>query len=169
MNEAVLQRVADRQEITDLIYRFCKLVDAGGDELSRIGPEIFTEDGIDDHSDGAIPKTVQHGRQEINTFYARRRGQAPGVRMHCATNIMIDLDGDTARASWYAIAWHWSGTAPGTRPERPANVVALEPVESELRRTPAGWRVSRQAIHFRGVGVGAISNPAGVDNGAGSH
>lgn len=90
-----LQKVADRQEITENLYRYCRSVDRLDIEL---GHSIWSENSVADYGD----------------FY---QGDGPGVidlickqhsymlyHTHQISNVIIELDGDTAGSESYVMA-----------------------------------------------------------------
>jgi hypothetical protein len=93
---AVLQALADRQAITDLIYRYCRSVDRLDIAL---GHSIWHADGIADY--GA---TVYQGdgRGVIDHICAQHRHTLH--HSHQVSNILIDLDGDRAGSESYVTA-----------------------------------------------------------------
>lgn len=95
MNIEQLQKVADRQEITEILYRYCRSVDRLDMPL---GHSIWNKNSIADYGD----------------FY---QGDGPGVidlickqhsymlyHTHQISNIIIELDGDTAGSEAYVTA-----------------------------------------------------------------
>lgn len=90
------QALADRQAITDLIYRYCRAVDRLDVPLGHsiwnagshadYGPDVYQGDGP-----GAIDL--------ICAQHARTLGHS-----HQVTNILIDLDGDRAGSESYCTA-----------------------------------------------------------------
>ncbi len=93
---AVLQAVVDRQTITDLIYRYCRAMD---------------------RMDAALGYTVWHENSEVDYGPAIYRGGGRGfidwvcaqhapliAHSHQVTNIIIELDGDTAGSESYVTA-----------------------------------------------------------------
>lgn len=91
----ILQTVADRQEITDLLYRYCRSVDRIDPEL---GHSIWHVDAVADYGDfycgdgpGLIDLIcVQHQ----HTLY----------HSHQMSNVIIELDGDRAGSESYITA-----------------------------------------------------------------
>jgi hypothetical protein len=100
MNEADIRAldrtVADRQQITDLIYRYCRSVDRLDIAL---GHSIWHEDGVADYG-----KDVYQGdgRGVIDHICAQHRHTLH--HSHQVTNIIIDLDGDRAGSESYVMA-----------------------------------------------------------------
>jgi hypothetical protein len=67
---------------------------------------------------------------------------------HMATDVLTDVDGDLATASWNALMVHVHREA--TLRQRGADANPVFTVggyyDAELRRTPGGWRFSRMSI-----------------------
>ena len=126
----------DRFAIQDLLHLYAHLADTR--QLARIAGEVFTADAVCDYG------AVLTGRDQIHRFFTG----FPGVvaTSHNISNILIEGDGDRARAQCHVLAWHVF--------DRPADPAVLEGpreeltmmggYEDELVRTAAGWR-----IHYR--------------------
>jgi hypothetical protein len=91
-----LQEIGDRQEITDLIYRYCRSVDRLDVPLGR---SIWHEDAIADYGE-----TVYQGdgRGVIDLICANHRKALH--HSHQVSNILIELDGDRAASESYVTA-----------------------------------------------------------------
>ncbi|MFT3929465.1 MAG: nuclear transport factor 2 family protein [Spongiibacteraceae bacterium] len=90
-----LQAIADRQAITDLIYRYCRAMDRIDHEL---GYSIWHDDGIADygsHYQGSGRGFIDH----VCAQHAQLLGHS-----HQMTNIIIELDGDRASSESYVTA-----------------------------------------------------------------
>jgi hypothetical protein len=97
MNEAETLRVlADRQEITDLIFRYCRSVDRLDVTL---GHSIWHEDGHADYGPGVYQGD---GRGVIDHICAQHRQTLN--HSHQVTNILIELDVDRASSESYHFA-----------------------------------------------------------------
>lgn len=94
--ETTLREVADRQAITDQIYRYCRAMDRIDHEL---GYSIWHEDGTADYGADVF---VGSGRDFID-FVCVQHGHVL-VHSHQVTNIIIELDGDTAASEAYVTA-----------------------------------------------------------------
>lgn len=90
-----LQTLADRQAITDLIYRYCRAVDRIDAEL---GYTIYHDDGVADY----LPGYRGSGRGSID-YICKNHRLASGTS-HQVTNIILQLDGDTATSEAYVTA-----------------------------------------------------------------
>ncbi len=93
--DASLQQVADRQAITDKIYRYCRSVD----RLDvPVGHSVFHEDSTADFS----PTYKGTGRGWIDYICVRHRDFLH--HSHQVTNVIIELDGDRAGSEAYVFA-----------------------------------------------------------------
>jgi hypothetical protein len=91
-----LHDVADRQAITDLIYRYCRSVDRLDIPL---GHSIWHQDGYADYGAAVYQGD---GRGVIDHICAQHRHTLH--HSHQVSNIIIDLDGDRAGSESYVTA-----------------------------------------------------------------
>lgn len=91
----LLQTVADRQAITELIYRYCRAVDRIDPEL---GYSIWNDGAVADY--GAIYQGS--GRGVIDLICAQHQHLL--CHSHQVSNILIELDGDRAGSEAYVTA-----------------------------------------------------------------
>jgi hypothetical protein len=89
---SVLREILDRQQITDQLFRYCRAVDRRDGDLMQ---SVFHPDAT---NDGGEPKPVAELIKTVVTG-------PPTTRMHVVTNVLIDLDGDTAFVESYWIAY----------------------------------------------------------------
>jgi hypothetical protein len=92
----LIRQVADRQAITDLIYRYCRAIDRIEPAL---GYTIWHDDATADYGEGVYQGT---GRGFIDAVCERHRNLV--AHSHQVTNIIIDLDGDRAGSEAYVTA-----------------------------------------------------------------
>lgn len=147
-----LQTLADRIAIEECLYRYAHLIDTM--HYHRIAEEVFTEDGsIDFGGDRAV------GRDAIHAQAMGYQGALMGCS-HNVTNVVIEVNGDEARAASRILAWHWFAI-PGADPLRPTDLLAVGAYEDRLRRTAQGWRIfERRGLNFgTGVGAGQVPEP----------
>jgi hypothetical protein len=143
-----IRRIEDRQDIHDLVMRFAYFIDT--DNLALVSG-LFAEDGC---------MTYSHkieGKQAVHAFFTGASGYFLGMS-HNVTNLLIEVNGDTAKATSKALGWHWLAQARGAREALPADLLLIGGYQDELRREPEGWRfVNRVAIKFgTGVGMGTV-------------
>lgn len=90
-----LQSLIDRQDIHDVLVRYCHGVDRG--DLALI-LSAFHEDAIDNHS-GIEERAVDRFRHTVELGRSM-------FTSHNLTNVLIQLDGDIARSQACFMAWH---------------------------------------------------------------
>ena len=96
MDTAMLQDLADRQAIAELIYRYCRSVDRLDIPL---GHSIWHEDGVADYGAGFYQGP---GKGVIDLICAQHL-QTLG-HSHNVTNILLQLAGDKAGSESYCTA-----------------------------------------------------------------
>jgi SnoaL-like protein len=94
--DGILEGLAARQAITDLIYRYCRAMDRLDVAL---GSSIWHADGIADYGADFYQG---NGRGVIEHICAQHRQALH--HSHQVANILIDLDGDRAGSEAYATA-----------------------------------------------------------------
>ena len=92
----LITELADRQAITDQIYRYCRAMDRMDHEL---GYSIWHDDGTADYGESNY---VGSGRG----FVDHVKGQHANLLAHShqVTNILVDLEGETAGSEAYVTA-----------------------------------------------------------------
>lgn len=91
-----LRALADRQAITDQIYRYCRAMDRIDHEL---GYSVFHEDATVDYGEEVFQGT---GRAFIDHVCVQHRGTL--IHHHEVTNLLIELDGDRAGSEAYVFS-----------------------------------------------------------------
>ncbi|WP_428311811.1 nuclear transport factor 2 family protein [Hydrocarboniphaga sp.] len=91
-----LRQLADRQQIGELIYRYCRAVDRLDIEL---GHSIWNDGGIADYGAGVYQG---EGRGVIDHICAQHRHTLH--HSHQVSNLVIELDGDRAGSEAYVTA-----------------------------------------------------------------
>ncbi len=144
--------VADRQVITDLIYRYAELIDAGdydglGELLGRAafgGPKTPTVSGAD-----AIAK--------IFGITTKRFADGTPKTRHLVLNLIVEVDGDTAAArSTFCVV-------------QATDRVALQPIVvgrylDRFARDTGGWHFTERIADVEMVGD--VSDHLLIDPGA---
>ena len=95
-NEQRLSRAIDREEIREVIYRYCRGIDRLQYDLVR---SCYHPDGTDDHGDyrGGVDGFIDYITAGLG-YWERT--------MHFVGNVLIEPDGDMARAESYAVTYH---------------------------------------------------------------
>lgn len=93
-----LRRLRDHEEIRQLLYRYARGVDRADLELIQ---SVYAPGGTDFHGPFDGP-----GDEFAHVVVDRAKLVWDHVGNHHITNILIDVDGDEARAEVYFIAYH---------------------------------------------------------------
>ena len=92
--ERRIKNLEDIEEIKALKARYCAYCDDSYDAEGIAG--LFTEDAV---WDGGIRGRAD-GRQAIRDFFVQASQRLP-FAIHMVMNPIIEVDGDTAKGSWY--------------------------------------------------------------------
>lgn len=133
----VSRRLGDRQEISDLLFHYCRSLDLN-DREGVVA--VFTEDCVVELYDG--PDGVTRGREEMRSRLPQRYSHLAATSHHLS-NIQIDFESSArARAVSYLYAWHrFADSSEGEIWGRYHGV---------LERTEDGWRISRRRLCVAG-------------------
>ena len=87
----------DKQEISDVLHRYCRAVDRADEELLR---SVYHPDALDEHGfyNGDIDGMIEFlYTRTLNTEIR------PNPTRHILSNILIEVDGDRAWAESYSV------------------------------------------------------------------
>jgi len=143
MSTDLLQRASDRYEIADAMHRFAFGLDHGdADSLAS----AFTEDCVLDFRPAGkklgINFPVLRGRQGILDTLLPFLG--PLDTTHTASNLQIEISGDTATLYAYVMSQHFmprEGCRPGSE-----HALLMNRYDCELVRDGSKWRFKRLTI-----------------------
>lgn len=99
--EALLDRLLDKQEITELVNRYCNAADRHDHDKMR---SLYHEDATDDH--GSFFKGL--AMEFIDQLPAIQEPML--ILHHNVTTVNIELDGDYAEGEIYILAYHQVAT-----------------------------------------------------------
>ncbi|SHU51288.1 Ring hydroxylating enzyme beta subunit [Mycobacteroides abscessus subsp. abscessus] len=137
-----LQHLADKLAITELLYRYAELIDAG--DFDGVG-ELLGRSRFGGPTSGSV-----EGRNMIANTFARttRRfpdhGNTPRTR-HLVLNPIVELDGDTAHArSTFCVV-------------QQTDTVPLQPIvvgryADTFARDDAGWYFTERVVDVQMIG-----------------
>lgn len=134
----LLRELADREAIRDLLHRYA----LGLDRIDRALLEACLSDDVE--ADYGPLGRYSGKREFVAGLLEALAGQAPGATQHLLSNILIDLDGDTAHSHCY-------GHVPGLfeRPDGPQVITVGVVYDADLRRGADGWRLCRLKADLR--------------------
>jgi hypothetical protein len=113
----------DRDEIRDLVARYCLYIDTG---MTSEWADLWTDDGEFDIGGG----TIVAGKDALRVH----AGHMPaGTVHHLATNLVIDIDGDTATCEESTLL-----TSKGT-------IAMVARVHDQLKRVDGVWKLHRKS------------------------
>ncbi len=95
--DEALQALIDKQEIRDLLMRYCRGIDRCDKELLR---SVYHPDATDDHGffKGSVSEFLDWIMADLVNKYR--------LTMHSISNILIELEGDVAYGETYLHAYH---------------------------------------------------------------
>jgi len=141
--QELAQLVYDRTEIADTMYRYAFGLDHGDpDSLAS----ALTEDCVLDFTSGGqklgINFPILNGREMVLSTLISMLG--PLDTSHTASNLQIEVSGDTATMHGYIMSQHFM---PGEGPRRGSDYALLmNRYDTELVRDGAKWRFQRVMI-----------------------
>lgn len=94
----------DKQAISEVIIKFARALDRMDGDLMK---STYWPDAIEEHQDPIYPDLF-HWNDNAHTFVpiAMKGFEALETSQHRISNILIELDGDTAKAEAYVYAYH---------------------------------------------------------------
>ncbi|MGI9614026.1 MAG: nuclear transport factor 2 family protein [Acidimicrobiales bacterium] len=132
-NDDALRRIDDERACERLIATYCHLVDF------RDAPaiaDLFTADGSW-RADGVD----MVGQDEIRAGFTRRQGVTRRQSRHVCTNVVVDIDGDTATGLCYLVNYRHDSASGVAELPAPGDVPKfVGEYHDTFRRTPEGWR-----------------------------
>lgn len=125
-----VDELTDKQEIYEVVLRYCRGVDRLDLELVR---SCYHPDGVDHHTgfSGTVDEYVTWVRGALHRFAGT---------MHIVGNHHVELDGDRARSETYGTAVHW--TASGEDPR--LNFTSGFRYVDRMERRDARWAIAER-------------------------
>ncbi len=102
--EEKISELWDKQEITEVIYKFARALDRVDGDLMK---STYWEEAIEEHQDPIFPDLFAWN-DNAHAFVpiAMKGFEALEISQHRISNVLIELDGDTAKAEAYVYAYH---------------------------------------------------------------
>jgi hypothetical protein len=144
--------LADRQAITDQLYRYCRAMDRMDHAL---GHSIWHEDGTADYGE-----TVFQGLGRDFIDHVCRQHAQLLSHSHQVTNIIIELDGDRAGSEAYVTA-----TLRMTREGKLLQMVVLSRYVDRWSRRNGRWAIDRRVTVMDMDDIREVTPMKGHDRG----
>ncbi|GAA4915020.1 SnoaL-like protein [Stackebrandtia albiflava] len=142
MTDVLMRELADRVEISELISRFYREVEAANGHPERLGPDwersYFTPDVRVEY-----PFAVLEGIELVGRSLRDATGMFAAVHV-LTTDHEIRIDGDRAFARWNTYNTHVHH--PGFAAEHGELFVVGDRFTGDLVRTADGWRFATQTL-----------------------
>jgi 3-phenylpropionate/cinnamic acid dioxygenase small subunit len=142
-----LRALQDKQEITELCYRYGLILDHR--DWTGLAA-VFTPDANAFYLD--MPPCL--GYQAIEDTCRAALGSLSATQ-HLISNVVVRLDGDRAESTCYLQAQHVKAGTPGGD-----NLIIAGRYDDQLIRTPHGWRIRERRLTF----IWTSGNPAVADD-----
>ncbi|BCN70975.1 hypothetical protein RE943_44480 [Prescottella equi] len=126
----------DKQEITEVLYRYARAVDRK--DFDRVA-DCYFPDAIDNH--GGYIGTVAGLIEDMKSRHATIDSS-----LHYVTNVLIDLDGDTADVESYCLYYLRQAPAVAGGPQSRATVKCR--YVDRFERRDGQWRIADRIVVF---------------------
>jgi len=135
--QKMLEELLHKEAIREQLYRYCRAVDRGDKELMR---SIYHPDATDNHGvfEGPASKFVELDVAEVMAGLV--------ITQHLIGNILIEIDGDAARAESYVLASHRVEQNDG-----PHDIVVWGRYLDRFERRQGEWRIAHRQCVFDGL------------------
>lgn len=132
---ARLERVADEQDIREVLARYCRGIDRRDMELVRT---CYHPDAVDDHGSfvGGVDDFIAFVEGGLDAYEST---------MHFLGTMRVAVDGDRARSESYLIAFHRLGPKPGR--EARDHIVGLRYID-DMDKRDGEWRIASRVCAF---------------------
>jgi hypothetical protein len=127
-----LDDLISRQQIADVIYQYARGIDRLDFDLVR---SCYHADAYDDH--GSFKGSVEEFITAAQSFLPKWT-----ITQHFMGNMLIELEGDKARAETYAVAYHRREDAEGNGKD---DVMGIRYVDRFERRL-GEWKIAHRVV-----------------------
>jgi hypothetical protein len=137
-----LQALLDKQEIYDVIVRYCRGIDRVDEALVR---SCYHPDAFDDHGMFQGPAT-EFAAYAVQGLASMER------TMHCIHNVAIELIGDTAVSEAYCVAYHRMASRDGGDADHLVGVRYVDRFE----RRGGPWLIAHRTVVYEWSRIDAV-------------
>lgn len=145
-----IEALIARQEIAEVIYRYARGIDRLNFDLVR---DCYHPDAYDDH--GSFSGSVEEFIVAAKNFLARWT-----ATQHFMGNMLIEVDGDKAKAETYAVAYHRREDVNGNGKD---DVMGIRYVDRFERRNNS-WRIAHRVVATEWRRVDPVNGARGRNN-----
>ena len=145
MTDPRIQQLLDKQEIREVLARYCRGIDRLDAGLIA---SVYHSDAYDDHGTYKGPAA---GFVEYVVPALRRYAST----MHFLGNCLVEIEGDSAKSETYCVAYHCSKPADGPETEMVAGVRYVDRFE---RRESGPWLIAHRTVVFEWSRVDEVRN-----------
>jgi 3-phenylpropionate/cinnamic acid dioxygenase small subunit len=131
---STLEELVAKQEITELLYRYCRGVDRADWDLVR---RCYFDDAVDDHG-------IVSGSPEDFIAAVAPLLEPMTATMHVIGNVLVQLDGDVAGSEAYAVCYHRFTADDGAPVDMTVGVRYVDRIE----RRAGEWRIARRTVVY---------------------
>lgn len=147
--QKALEEILHKEAIRDQLYRYCRAVDRGDKELMR---SVYHPDATDNHGvfEGPASDFVELDVADV----------MPGlvITQHLIGNILIEIEGDVAKAESYVLASHRV-----EQPDGPHDIVVWGRYLDRFERRLGEWRIAHRQCVFDGLRNDKASADLGME------
>lgn len=130
-----LDELLDKQEVYDVLVRYCRGIDRTDEELVR---SCYHTDAYDDHG-------MFQGPAADFAAYAVENLRTMQRTMHCIHNVAISIVGSSAASEAYCIAYHRMTSRDGSEAD---HVVGIRYVDRFERRDGGPWLIAHRTVVY---------------------
>lgn len=133
LDTAAVQALLDKQAITEILVRYCRGADRGDADLIA---EAYHDDAIEDHGG-----TFKGPAADYVTMLRKVLPHAPRMT-HATTNLLIELDGDLARAESYILTFSRREEGEG----EPFDSLTMARVIDRFEKRGGRWAIAHRRL-----------------------
>jgi hypothetical protein len=132
--ESALRTLLDKQEIAEVLARYCRAIDRLDEELLR---SVYWPDGYDDHMSfaGPVSEFIPEAIKSCAMIFKST--------VHSISNILIEVDGDVARSETYFTSFNRLSKR---RDGREYDRITCARYIDRFERRGGQWRIARRLV-----------------------
>jgi hypothetical protein len=150
VDAVMVRELKDRQEITDVLLRYCRAADRFDMELART---CYHDDATDNHGMfvGDVPSFISYATEGLATMVCTQ---------HHLTNVIVEVEGDAAVSDASCLAFHRMPSKDGGLAD---HWVGLRFVD-RLERRGGPWKIARRVVVYEWSRVDPVGRQWAMDD-----